>query len=134
MSGQSQQEEYPWLSLGRISHWAWEKSFTKQGTFIFVAFSLALGIYWYSDVHKPWMVLFAPFAIIVIGFALLLVSIVAVFGDSFADWVIGKIFKSPNPKNPSHQLLYLLLSIVGFVLVAIIIDIGDPDVWGYWHH
>ena len=92
------------------------------------------GIYWYSDVHKPWMVLFAPLAIIVIGFALLMICMVAVFGDSFADWVIGKIFKSPNPKNLSHQLLYLLLSTVGFVLVAIIIDIGGPDVWGYWHH
>lgn len=130
----SDQQEYLWLSLGRISHWVWEKSFTKQGTFIFTAFSLALGICWYSDAHKPWMVLFAPLAIIVIGFVLFLVSIVGVFGDSFADWAIGKIFKSPNPKNPSHQLLYLLLSTIGFVFAAIIIDIGDPHVQGYWHH
>jgi hypothetical protein len=85
MSDQSQQEEYLWFSLGRISHWAWEKSFTKQGTFIFITFSLALGIYWYSDAHKPWMVLFAPLAIIVVGFILFLVSIIAVFGDFFAD-------------------------------------------------
>ena len=128
------QDEHPWLSLGKLSHWAWEKLFTRQGAIVFCAVSVVIGMYWYSDANKPWMILLSPLAIIVFGFFLFLAGIVAVFGDSFADWAMEKLFHPPNPKNPLHQLLYFIFSAIGFVLAAFVLNIGAPDVRGYWHH
>ena len=129
------QDEHPWLSLGRLSGWAWQKIFTKQGALVFFASSIALGMYLYSDTTKPWMILLSPLPIVIMGFFLLfLVVIVSFLGDAFAGWAIGKMFKSPNPKKPSHQFLYFALSAIGFVLAAIFLDIaiGDSDFRGYW--
>ena len=128
------QEEHPWLSLGKLSHWAWEKIFTRQGTIVFCVGSIAIGMYWCSDPNKPLMILLSPLAIIVFGFFLFLASIVAIFGDSFADWAMGKLFHPPSPKNPLHQLLYFIFSAIGFVLATFVLNIGDPDVRGYWNH
>lgn len=101
---------------------------------MFSACSLILGMYWFSDASKPWTILLSPLAILFTGLFLLLASIVAIFGDSFADWAMKKIFKVPDPKNPFHQFLYFVLSAIGFVLVAIVSNIGDPNIRGYWHH
>lgn len=128
------QDEHPWLSPGKFSSWVWKKLFTRQGAIFFCAVSIAIGIYWYFDANKPWMILLSPIVIVVFGLFLFLAGIVAVFGDSFADWAMEKMFHPPDPKNSFHQLLYFIFSTIGFVLAAYVLDIGNPDVHGYWHH
>ena len=126
-------DEHPWLSLDNLSHWVWGEIFTRQGVSVFCAVSVFIGMYWYYDIDKPWMLLLAPLAIVVFGFLLFMIATVSVFLDSCADWSMDILFHPPNPKNPIYQLLYLLFSITGFILVALFLTIGDPDVRGYWH-
>ena len=124
------QEDHPWISIGKICSWTTEKIWTKRGATFFCIAS----IFWYYEDDRPWMILFSPLAILALVVFLFFASIAAGIGDLFADWVMGKLFRQPNPKNSFHQLVYFILSSFSFVLAAVVLNFGDSDVRGYWRN
>ncbi|WP_395009769.1 hypothetical protein [Undibacterium sp.] len=125
---QLQEDECKWFSIGRLSHWVWCKILTPKGFTVFSIISTMIGVYFYSRSDKQFMLLFAPLAIIIIGFFLFITGIVAVFGDAFAGWAMEQLFNKPDPNNTLHQILYFIFSSAGFVFAAFILDIGDPHI------
>ncbi|MGL4233846.1 MAG: hypothetical protein ACRDAM_14335 [Casimicrobium sp.] len=125
-------EEYRWFSIMSVTQRVWDKLFTRSGSILFCVFATACGVAWYSKSDQLWMILLSPFAIAVFALALFLMNIVAIFGDEFADWALRKAIKTPDSRNLFHRLLYFFLSSVGFVLAAVVLGLGDPDVRGFW--
>ena len=128
------QEDHPWISIGKFLNWTTEKIWTKRGATFFCIASILIGIFWYYEDDRPWMILFSPLAILALVVFLFFASIAAGIGDLFADWVMGKLFRQPNPKNSFHQLVYFILSSFSFVLAAVVLNFGDSDVRGYWRN
>lgn len=132
----SPQSNHRWLSLGAVGGWLWERTFTRQGAVIVGFFCLSIAFVVASSLQKPWYwpVLFSPLVFIFLVTALLLFMVISFVGDTSADWAIEKLLSNPNPRNPLHQVLYLLLSCFWFVVMAFFLGMGDPDIRGYWRH
>lgn len=70
------------------------------------------------------MLVGAPIWIFGFAFALMLLSFVSTFGEITADLLMKKLFAHPDPRNPLHQITYMPMSIVGFVIAAYFVSMG----------
>lgn len=96
------QEDHPWISIGKFLNWTTEKIWTKRGATFFCIASILIGIFWYYEDDRPWMILLSPLAILVLVVFLFLAGFAAVI-ESFAS--PGSILDAVSSKHQLSQAI-----------------------------
>ena len=131
MTPPSEEPRAVWLSLGNLLPWAWPRTFSPPGIAIVLVCCVALSFLHVSLLNKPWSIGFVVIAAVVLAIGYVLLTVVAIIGEVFAEWLTQRLFTSPNPKNPMHQFVHFVVSCIGVVLGAVVVLSGDSDSFKY---
>jgi len=133
MTDSSSRDFEAWVSIGNFTGWVWENLVTRAGVVILCTCALVVSALEAFLMGNPWLgMVYLPFAIIGLGFLVILAGLIGFTGDIFARWAIHKVVAGPSPKNNWHQCLYFILSSVGFILAAAFII--PYFIGGDWGH
>jgi hypothetical protein len=101
-----------WFSVSRVLNYVWQRAFTPSGACVALGGAASIAYTLRPPAGMADYIALPLIALFVLFLVSLVLIITAAIGDGLAEWLLTKIVKKPDPGYWSHQVVYILCSII----------------------